>query len=170
MNKKHKKMKKQSSTIINTSNSSFNTSPGGIATTTTTTAGTTFVQSDKLSLNYGRDNEKHKYYFKFIVNALEVLPEKPTYATNTSITSSGLTKKSSLTINSFFKQFADAPKLPRTAQLEWKRNSRKRGKLPVCRYQKSLDQNKPDHFIFYTREEKSFDFSTRLTKQTSSGN
>ncbi|KAG2391960.1 hypothetical protein C9374_013445 [Naegleria lovaniensis] len=121
------------------------------------TSSTTNVMGNVL----GVPSDKHKYYFKFIVNALEILPEKPTYYSNQ--TYSSLSNKKSTTINSFFKQFSDGPKIPRTAQLEWKRNSRKRGKLPVCRYQKSIDQNKPDYYVFYTRDEKSFEFYTRLT-------
>lgn len=121
------------------------------------TSSTTNVMGNVLSV----PSDKHKYYFKFIVNALEILPEKPTYCSNQA--HSSLNNKKSTTINSFFKQFSDGPKIPRTAQLEWKRNARKRGKLPVCRYQKSIDQNKPDYYVFYTRDEKSFEFYTRLT-------
>ena len=106
---------------------------------------------------------KHKYHFKFVVSALEILPEKPTTSNinNNHISSKEVKKTTS--IGTFFKQFTESPKIPRTALLEWKRNSRKRGKLPVCRFQKSIDQNKPDHFIFYTRDEKAFEFNTRLT-------
>ena len=111
------------------------------------------VSPGKLPLN--SPASKHKFYFQFIINSLELLPERPT-----SVNLPTTPRKKS--INAFFKQFAEGPKLPRVAQLEWKRNSRKRGKVPVCKFQKSIDPNKPDHYIFFTRDEKSFEFASRM--------